>query len=126
MADMSEQEVSDLIESHVFRGYNPPWTSHDGSYSTPGGDWEAEGWDAWAENDGDPVLVQGLGEVSVIESFGGEGQGDGYYMIFRVVFDGGGEQLYKLGGYYASYDGGYYEGPLSEVNAVVREVTFYE
>ena len=30
------------------------------------------------------------------------------------------------GGYYASYDGGYYEGPLSEVNAVVREVTFYE
>ena len=123
---MKEEEVSDLIENHVFRGYNPPWTSRDGTYSTPGGDWEASGWDSWAERDTDtPVDVEGLGMVSVVTSYGGEGQGDDYYMIFYVDA-GEWEQHYKLDGYYSSYDGGEYQGPLCKTYPVVREVTFWE
>lgn len=123
----TDEYVSDLIENHVFKGYNPPWTSADGFYSTPGGDWEAEGWDAWAEQDTstEAVMVDGLGLVSMVQSFGGEGQGDEYYIIFHVDA-GEWEQYYKLGGYYSSYDGGYYEGPLYKTTPVVREVTFWE
>lgn len=118
--------VSDLIEAHVFKGYNEPWTSRDGLYHSPGGNWESQGWDAWAEQDtSESVMVEGLGLVNVIESFGGEGQGDDYYMIF-FVDAGEWEQYYKLGGYYQSYDGGYYDGPLFKVNPVVKPVTFWE
>lgn len=122
----TDEIVSDFIENHVFRGYHEPWTSSDGTYSSPGGDWEASGWDAWAEQEtSDGVGVQGLGIVRVIESFGGEGQGDDYYMIFHVDA-GEWEEYYKLGGYYASFSGGYYEGPLCKTIPVVREVTFWE
>lgn len=69
--------------------------------------------------------VPGLGTLKIVEDFGGEGQGDQYYFVFSVT-NGDTVRYFHMGGYYQSYDGGYYDGELSEVNPVVREVTFYE
>lgn len=72
------------------------------------------------------VLVPGLGRVEVAKEFGGEGQGDRYYIIFRVTEDNGNIRYFKIDGWYASYDGGHYDGPFSEVKPVEKTVTFYE
>lgn len=70
--------------------------------------------------------VDGLGQVRGVESFGGEGQGDEYYLVFSVTFDDGDVKLYRINGYYTSHDGGYLDGDLYEVQAKQRLVTFYE
>jgi hypothetical protein len=72
------------------------------------------------------VTVPDLGRVRVAEQFGGEGQGDQYYMVFEVVFDDDTTRHFTINGWYASYDGGYYDGPLVEVKPVQKVVTFYE
>lgn len=43
-----------------------------------------------------------------VENYGGEGQGDRYWFVFEVEYA---DQIvhYRVSGYYASYDGGYYE-----------------
>ena len=96
-------------------------------------DYELDSWDAWEEMDGrDPIPVPNLGLVSIAESFGGEGQGDQYYLVFRVelapVDENGFRDVkyFRVDGYYSSYAGGEYDGPLYEVQPVERLVTFYE
>lgn len=123
----NDNYVTELIQGHVFSGHSPAWTSPDGKYSFEAYDWEDSGWEAWKEYAGDQeVRVEDLGLVKLVESFGGEGLGDQYYLIF-FVDAGEWEQHYKLSGYYSSYgDGGYYEAPLYKVSPVERVVTFWK
>lgn len=65
--------------------------------------------------------VPGLGKVEFVENFGGEGQGDDYWLIFKV-----GEQYFQQDGYYASHDGGYLDGDLYEVEPVKVTKTEYK
>jgi hypothetical protein len=74
----------------------------------------------------DYITVPGCGRVTVVEDFGGEGEGERYYLIFRVDFEDGSCRYFKMNGWYASYDGGYYDGPFEEVKPVDRTITFYE
>jgi len=83
-----------------------------------------DGWYRWDE--GLAEEIPGLGTVTCVKSGGGEGQGDAYWLVFNVVDTAGSVRWFRMDGYYASYDGGYYDGPFSEVKPVERMVTFYE
>ena len=73
------------------------------------------------------VTVPELGKVRVTEQFGGEGKGDQYWMVFEVDCGCGPDnRFFRIDGWYASYDGGYYDGNLYEVKPVQKVVTFYE
>ncbi|HEU4967294.1 MAG TPA: hypothetical protein VFT53_07565 [Candidatus Saccharimonadales bacterium] len=117
---MDASRVQELMFETTIEGY--------------GGDpWLLDTWDEWEEAIGynsKSVPVPGLGNVSLAESFGGEGQGDQYYLVFKVEFDTSGivmdTRYYRVDGYWASYDGGEYDGPFYEVQPVEKMVTFYE
>jgi len=124
MAKLVDEAVSELIENHRFSGTTDARIDYMGR-QVPPVDWEAFGWDAWEDHGQDePILVEGLGLVNVIETFGGEGQGDDYYMIFRVITEEGATH-YKLDGRYASYYGGEYYGPLEKVTAHEEVITVW-
>lgn len=69
---------------------------------------------------GEDVEVKGLGKLEYVDSFGGEGQGDDYWVVFKL-----GGKLYRKDGYYASYDGGELDGELYEVEPVQVSRTEY-
>lgn len=54
------------------------------------------------------------------ENYGGEGQGDDYWVVFSIKKEGD-EKYFKWDGWYASHDGGYLEN-LYEVTPTVVEV----
>lgn len=130
MSELSVADVQRLLEEHKF--YTPEWvSSYDGTRyperwdSISDGDF---GWEKWVEETSEksPESVEGLGLVYCVASYGGEGQGDEYWFVLRVVSPDGTERYFRMGGYYQSYSGGEYDGELREVKPVVREVTFYE
>lgn len=61
----------------------------------------------------------------VVKSFGGEGEGDQYWMVISIS-DGETTRYFRKDGWYASYDGGYLDGETYEVTPQERLVTFYE
>lgn len=64
----------------------------------------------------------GLGEFEVLDSYGGEGKGDDYWLVFYLKQ----HNIYiKLDGYYQSYDGGYYTS-MYEVKPKQVMMTIYE
>jgi hypothetical protein len=67
-----------------------------------------------------------FGTLSGVEEYGGEGQGEDYWFIFKVLGPQGNVRFFKRDGWYASYDGGYYDGPTFEVKPVEKLVTVYE
>lgn len=63
------------------------------------------------------------GELKDVFRHGGEGEGTTYYYVFSV-----GDQLFRVDGYYASWDGVTYEddiSTLSEVEAVPKTIIQY-
>lgn len=64
------------------------------------------------EKDGD---IPWLGKAEVVEDFGGEGEGDLRYVVFKVTFFNGTVKHYRQEGYYSSYDGTDWDGDFHEV-----------
>lgn len=64
-------------------------------------------------HDEEDVEVPSLGKLEYVDSYGGEGSGDEYWVVFKL-----GEQLFRVDGYYASYDGGELDGEPYEVTKV--------
>lgn len=61
-----------------------------------------------------------------LEDHGGEGQGDQYWVVFKIETKDLSEcRYYKWSGYYASYDGGYLEN-LYEVTPTIKTITVYK
>lgn len=61
----------------------------------------------------------------VVDSFGGEGEGDQYWMVISVS-DGETTRYFRRDGWYASYDGGYLDGDTYEVSPREKTITVYE
>lgn len=61
----------------------------------------------------------------VVSAFGGEGEGDQYWMVVSVS-DGETTRYFRKDGWYASYDGGYLDGDVYEVAPKEKVVVFYE
>ena len=62
-----------------------------------------------------------IGDVEFVDDFGGEGMGDHAHVVFKVVSTG---KLYKIDGYYSSWEGTDWESEAYEVKPV--EVTNIE
>jgi hypothetical protein len=77
----------------------------------------------WADR---KLELPGIGTVRCAENFGGEGEGDTYYLVFSVTDANGDIRLFRRDGYWVSHDGGYYDGPTTEVQPVQKVVTVYE
>ena len=69
--------------------------------------------------------VEGLGTVEVIDSDGGEGQGEIIYFVMKIS-DGDTVRHFRKDGFYASHYGTDWDGTFAEVSAVQRTVTFWE
>jgi len=111
---MNEEQVEEKIEAF--------YEEKDGEFSWHEFEWELES--------NKSVVIPGLGKVGYVEQHGGEGEGDQYWLVFSVVMesdlDKGMVRYFKKPGWYASYDGGHYDGELFEVTPQERVVTFYE
>lgn len=68
----------------------------------------------------DSVELPNIGKTEAIDNYGGEGQGDERWIVFKV-----GDQLFRLNGYYSSYDGSTWDGGVEEVEAYEKTVTDY-
>lgn len=75
-------------------------------------DWEGwEPWDYfWESREGLPMLETSLGSLYEIDQHGGEGQGDELWKVVTI-----GDRYFRKSGYYASWDGGSYDGEFEEV-----------
>lgn len=63
-----------------------------------------------------------IGEIEFVEDFGGEGMGDHAHVVFKVVSTG---KLYKLDGYYSSWEGTDWQDKAYEVEAKPVMTTEY-
>lgn len=80
----------------------------------------------WAEEH-DELDIPEFGKLSVIETVGGEGQGDHAHVVFKLVDAVGSVTYYKVDGYYSSYDGVDWDGSdLYSVQKREKTITVYE
>jgi hypothetical protein len=121
---LTDSEVSELMENHVFSGTTQEWVSYDGKRTYPATDWTDEGWSAWEEHAEDPVMVEGLGPVRHVTSQGGEDQGSHYEAVYEVT-EGPNKGFYKKEGRWVSHDGLYWEGDFSATKQVEKTVTVW-
>lgn len=77
----------------------------------------------------DKRLVPDVGYARVVEQFGGEGQGDQYYIILSIEpLEGDTSEIryFKIDGYYASHYGRDLDGPLYEVVPRKKTIIVYD
>lgn len=74
----------------------------------------------------DPVILDGIGTVTLAEAFGGEGEGSQYFLVMKVAAEDGSVRYIKRDGWYASHDGGYLDGPHYFVTPIVKTITVFE
>ena len=72
-----------------------------------------------------------IADVELVESFGGEGEGERRWLVFKVtpkngVVDDAAPRYFKKEGYYSSWDGSDWDGAFTEVRPVEKYVTAYE
>jgi hypothetical protein len=63
--------------------------------------------------------------AKVEAAYGGEGEGDQYWMVVSIS-DGETTRYFRKDGWYASYDGGYLDGDTYEVTPQEKVITVYE
>lgn len=126
LKDLTVDQVSSLLEEHEFPyDYERTEWSTGKKVRVTGVD---QGWNLVEENIswGDRrLVVPGLGTVTLVDSYGGEGQGDSYWIVFQVD-DGETKRVFKRDGWYASHDGSYLDGPTTEVKPVLKTITVWE
>jgi hypothetical protein len=121
LAEMSVGEVEAFLESYEF--YSPPWTGYTGKQYP-------ESWDSgWysVEDHASPQEghVTPIGVLTLVDSYGGEGQGDDYWMVLKLT-QGDVVRTFKMNGYHVSHDGSYYDGPFVEVTPKLKTITVWE
>lgn len=131
LKDLTVDEVKEHFLRYDLRNdhdFNPD--EFEGEYNPEEGDID---WYYWRERlewynprkEQQHDTIPGLGTVTLEKQHGGEGQGDDYYLVFKVV-DGDTTRFFKINGWYQSFHGGEYDGPFVEVQKVERMEAFYE
>lgn len=67
-----------------------------------------------------------LGVISLEKNFGGEGQGDDYWVVVKITSEDGTVRYFRQDGWYQSYSGGELDGDTYEVKPTPKTVVFYE
>lgn len=101
-----DKKIGELIEAH--KDTKEQWaygydaiTELDNSFSRNYGNNPRED---------ETIELEGFGTLSFVEHYGGEGQGDEYWTVFKVA-----DRYFRINGWYSSYEGGEYDGALEEV-----------
>lgn len=72
--------------------------------------WDDVDTDDIVNNDNGPQLVElGVTAIESVSNYGGEGQGETYYNIFKFTFAEDDEVYIQFDGWYASYNGAEYQ-----------------
>lgn len=81
----------------------------------------------WGElSELDEELVPDFGTVSVVTQEGGEGQGDQYFVVWKLTDENGDEYYFRADGYYSSYEGVEWDGAeLRQVQPRQKTITVY-
>lgn len=106
LVDLTVQEIEERLEEFFESGGSQPESYYEIKYGSEG-------------------KIPGLGDVKLVDKYGGEGQGDDYWVVFSVS-DGDVTRLFRKSGWYASYAGGEFDSDLEEVRAQQKVVTVYE
>lgn len=113
LKDLSVSEISELLEEH-FEWYCENYDSG------------LEGIESYHElKYGASAHVKGLGHVRRVADYGGEGQGDEYWVVFSVT-EGDVVRTFRKDGWYQSYNGGEFDSELVEVKPVQKTITVWE
>ncbi|ANA86355.1 hypothetical protein BH762_gp012 [Gordonia phage OneUp] len=72
------------------------------------------------------LKIPGIGLATLERTHGGEGEGDQYWFVFKITDDDGNVRYFRREGWYASYDGGHYDGPTVEVRPAEKVITVYK
>ena len=105
-------ELKNALENYENENFDTSDFYHSVGYA------KAEATSKW---DG-PQEIPGIGLAYGVETFGGEGQGDDIWVVFKVIGD---DRLFRKRGYYASHYGTDWDGALEEVEAFEKVVTDY-
>ncbi|QAU06537.1 hypothetical protein SEA_WILLIAMBOONE_16 [Gordonia phage WilliamBoone] len=71
------------------------------------------------------VDIPGVGNAVLVEEFGGEGQGDQLWFVFKITDAAGDVRYFRRNGWYQSYSGGEYDGPTEEVEPAEKTITVW-
>lgn len=113
LKDLSVPEVQELMEKH-FAYARVNWRN------------DVDGIESWYElKSGASAVVEGLGKVVKVDDYGGEGQGDEYWVVFSVT-KGDVTRHFRMDGWYQSYNGGEFDGDLKEVRPKQKTITVWE
>lgn len=112
------EEVDALIESGEITWTHTYTWNGGGSYEKSVGSWE----EAKYELDSDGIDTR-LGRLARVDEYGGEGQGDDYWVVVSLTQPDGTVQYFRRTGWYASHDGGYLENDTEEVTPFEKTVT---
>lgn len=128
-----DAEIADTItrnQAHVEK-YGQPTSSYSRKYQLTPEEFNREDvreqiaesfYEHYEPKNSDPVELPGLGTAEFVENFGGEGQGDSQWLVFKI-----GDQHYQADHYYSSYDGGDpWHGTCTIFPVEGREVTKIE
>ena len=76
-------------------------------------------------NDEAAANISGIGVASRVDQFGGEGQGDDYWLVFSVEDSQGVLRYFMAQGWYSSYSGGEYD-TIHEVYPATETITVWK
>lgn len=120
---ITAEKLDELIESGKLTYKYEHWSSKEVGIAP------IDGWDCIRDVIGDAVVeLPGGGKLTLEDSFGGEGEGNQYWVVVKVQT---GDpmwpvQYFKRLGWYASYDGGFLDGPTVEVTPKQKLVTVWK
>lgn len=84
---------------------------------------------SWSDikwNDGGPWTVNPLGLIKYVDDYGGEGQGDEYWVVFSITNNDKTRYFKKEGGYASYVGGGELDGDLQEVFPKEKVITVWQ
>lgn len=116
MSNYTAQDIEDAVK--LFEEHNEALDN--GDFEDTDEAWQTY-WEGWMELN-HLIINDEVVPVTSVEQNGGEGEGDYCYIVFQI-----GDQLFKKEGYYASYDGYYWdEGDVFEVEPWQVLTTVYK
>lgn len=83
-------------------------------------------WDVVMNEPSDDPVDTPLGALRTEKTYGGEGQGDEYWVVVSFTDSEGNVRYFQRAGWYQSFHGGELEGPTTEVTPKEKVITVYE
>lgn len=119
--DLDEMGESDEWQeefAEVYGSERPHWSSKD----TEARDKWDEAYCEWSDKR-EAEFKAAVGEYKQVESYGGEGQGERYFNIYKFEDH---DIFVKENGFYTSFDGVEWDDDFQEVRPTSKTVTIYE